>query len=912
MVARKFKHFSLLVAALVCLTAILFPIPVVAADITLPEEFYGDITINSFAAPVGTVIIAQIDGVARGRFVTAEAGKYGGSGTFAPRLIVAGVQAEVGKTITFWVNNVRTNQTAVYEPGQSKQLALSAQAYPLGAGDIQITKALNYLRQAQQPDGSIGGFVTSAWVVMAIAAAGQDPHTWAVGGKSITGYLRDNASANLDPNKATDWERSILAIVAAVENPRDFGGINYVDKLLTFYQGNQMGDATLLNDDFWGILALAAIGESPQIIQNMKGFIISRQNSDGGWGWTVGGNSDADNTAAAISALVAAGESPGSQTITKALNYLKSRQQNDGGFVSEGATNSAVDSWVISALTSVGQSPISEGWWKSGNNTVGHLLSLQDADGAFRWSAAQRSNPQWMTAYAIPALLGKSYPRDTSPPSIFNLLPTSGAAISTTSLTIGASYSDTVSGINQATAKIQLDGTDVTGSATVTASGISYSVAGLASGTHLIRVTVSDRAGNQASQNWSFQMVTAGGGGGGGGAPPPSPTPSALPPGTTNVSNVIRSDGVFTQGISAQSQDGKCALTIDKDTKGITASGEALSQIDIGPLTSPPAPPAQSRIIGLVYNLGPDGATFNPPVTLTFSYNESQIPQDVDERNLVIAVWDSAVGKWVELASAVDPVTNMISAKVSHFSAFTILARTRPADFTLSNLSISPAEVNVKEAVNISTQVTNTGDLSGSYEVILKIDNVVAQTKRVTLAGGENQMVSFSVARDTGGAYTVSVGSLQGAFKVRLPQVPATFATKSLSIHPSEAQIGETVTVSTAVANSGDLAGTYKVVLKIDDVAVETKEVTLAGGASEKVTFTTVKDSPGTYRVNVDNLSISVTVKEAALPVSPPASPPPQPPDASINWPILGGIIAGVILVGLLIFLIVRRTSYYD
>ncbi|MBI4282899.1 MAG: hypothetical protein HY663_00345 [Chloroflexi bacterium] len=882
----------------------LWPLPALAADVTLPEEFYGEVTINNLSAPAGTTIVANIDSAERGRLVTTESGKYGGAGTFTPRLVVAGVQGEVGKTITFSVNGVQANQTAIYEPGQSKQLNLAAQAYPLGAGDIQITKSLSYLRQAQQSDGSIGGFVTSAWVVIAITAAGQDPNSWTAGGKSVVGYLSESASANLDQNKATDWERSILAIVAAGENPRDFGGINYVAKLLSLYQNNQMGDVTMLNDDFWGILALNSIGESPQIVQNMRSFIISKQNSDGGWGWTVGGNSDADNTAVAISALVAAGESPASQAAVKALAYLKSQQQNDGGFASEGATNTGVDSWAINALASIGQSPLADGWRKSGNNPIGHLLSLQDADGAFKWSAAQRSNPQWMTAYAIPALLGKSSPRDGAPPTISNLTPASGTTVTAASVVIGASYADKTAGINQTTARIQLDGTDVTASATVSTSGISYAATTLAQGSHTARVTVSDKVGNQSSQSWSFQVTASTLGGGGG--TPLTPTPDT---GTIDISQVVRGDGVFIQGVTAQSPDSKCTLSINIGTKGLTASGQSLSQVSVAPMVSPPPAPAQSSVIGLVYDLGPDGATFDPPITLTFSYSDSLVPQGVDEKKLVIAVSDIAAGKWVELTSTVDPLTNAVSARVSHFSAYTVIAHTRPASFVLANLSISPAEVKEKEAVNISIQIANDGDLSGSYDVVLKVDNAVAQTKNVTLAGSENQTVSFSVSKDAAGTYAVSIGSLGGSFRVgAAQQLPANFSIRSLTADPSEVKVGESVSIAALVANSGDLAGTYRVVLKINNVTVATREVALAGGASERITFTVTRDTPGTYTASVDNLSVSLVVNEAP-PVASPSSPvPPPSPIKPTNWLIIGGIIVMVIVVVLLILFTIRRT----
>ncbi len=805
---KSVKHIGLVLAVtLVCLFAA--PSLTVSADTTLPEEFYGNISINGLAAPAGTVIVAKIGGVERGSFTTTEAGKYGGSGTFDSRLVVAGEEAEIGETITFWVNGYQANQTAVYEPGLSRQLNLSAQAYPLTAGDTQITKALNYLRGEQQADGRIAAFATSAWAVMAIAAAGEDPHAWTAGGASIVDYLRDNAN-HLDSNKATDWERSILSIVAAGENPRNFGGIDYVSTLLGFYDGTQMGDNTMLNDDFWGILALVAIGESPAIIQNMKTFIIGSQNADGGWGWTIGGNSDADNTAAAVSALVAAGESPSSQAITNALNYLKAQQQNNGGFVSEGTTNAAVDSWVINAITNVGQNPVGDEWRKSGNNPIGHLLSLQDTDGAFKWTASLSSNPEWMTAYAIPALLGKPYPVAIMAP------PPSGG----------------------------------------------------------------------------------GGGGGGGGIS------SGSSPGTTDVSDIVTSDGVFTEGITAQSKDENCVLTIDADTKGLIEDEEPLDEITLIEMEDPPDPPEESSVVGLTYDFGPDGATFDPPITLTFTYDPSLIPEGVNEENLVIAMWNKTTGEWVVLEGCtVDLDSHTISAPVSHFTAFSSLAYTRPSAFTVSSLTITPSEVNIGESAAISVLITNTGDLTGSYEVSLEINNTVVETKEVTLAGGDSEPVSFSITKDTAGEYTVNVGGLLGTFEVRTPQ--AAFSISDLSVSPAEIQVGENVNISVSVANTGDITGTYGVTLEINNVVVETREVTLASGDSKMIAFTTTEDTVGTYTVNIDGLSDSFVVKEAAPPaLSPQSSAKP------INWPILSGVIAGVIIVGLLIFFVARRTYY--
>ena len=119
-------------------------------------------------------------------------------------------------------------------------ISATAPAYPIADGSSDITDALTYLRASQEADGSIGGFVTSAWVTMAIAAAGEDPHGWMTtpASPSVVDYLRDNYS-QIETSKATDWERSILAIVAACEDPYDFGGIDYVAGLKGLYDGNQ-------------------------------------------------------------------------------------------------------------------------------------------------------------------------------------------------------------------------------------------------------------------------------------------------------------------------------------------------------------------------------------------------------------------------------------------------------------------------------------------------------------------------------------------------------------------------------------------------------------------------------------------------------------------------------------------------
>ncbi|GAH50416.1 unnamed protein product, partial [marine sediment metagenome] len=139
---------------------------------------------------------------------------------------------------------------------------------------------------------------------------------------------------------------------------------------------------------------------------------------------------------------------------------------------------------------------------------------------------------------------------------------------------------------------------------------------------------------------------------------------------------------------------------------------------------------------------------------------------------------DEDAGKWVELPSTVDTATHTITASVEHFTTFAIIGVVTPpplppapAAFTSSALTISPTEVAIGESVTISVLVTNTGDLAGSYEVVLKIDGAPVVTKVVTLGAGESIKVTFSVIRDVAATYQVEIDGQRGQFTIVPPLV---------------------------------------------------------------------------------------------------------------------------------------------
>lgn len=258
---------------------------------------------------------------------------------------------------------------------------------PIQAESIQ--SAVTYLK-AQIPD---------PWQTLALVSAGE---------KDLNLDHLKEVSGNL----ATDYEKTILALTAAGKNPKTFGNIDFVGQLKSFYQSNQIGSPDLLNDDFWGILALISAGEnlSSQIIQDSKNFILTNQNPDGGWGYAMGGQSDTNDTAAAIMALLEVGIKANDPVIVKAIDYLKTSQNEDGGFpyLPGGESDSGSDSWIISAIYKSGQNPYD--WSKNDQNPIDHLKSLQRIDGSFKWIASEDKGYSILTAYAVIALTKNYYP----------------------------------------------------------------------------------------------------------------------------------------------------------------------------------------------------------------------------------------------------------------------------------------------------------------------------------------------------------------------------------------------------------------------------------------------------------------------------------------------------------------------
>ena len=96
-----------------------------------------------------------------------------------------------------------------------------------------------------------------------------------------------------------------------------------------------------------------------------------------------------------------------------------------------------------------------------------------------------------------------------------------------------------------------------------------------------------------------------------------------------------------------------------------------------------------------------------------------------------------------------------------------------PAIFRVSDLTANPAEVEVGNEVTISVVLTNIGEGEGSYTLALKVNQVVEDTKTITLNAGDSTTVEFKVTKEEAGVYDVEIGELSSEFNVKeVPLIP--------------------------------------------------------------------------------------------------------------------------------------------
>lgn len=272
-----------------------------------------------------------------------------------------------------------------------------------------------------------------------------------------------------------------------------------------------------------------------------------------------------------------------------------------------------------------------------------------------------------------------------------------------------------------------------------------------------------------------------------------SETTVILSPGTTDVSNSIDENGTFTKKVEALSDDSQAVMVIEPGTSSKTAAGSPPSQFTINRTDASQNLTTGVNIVSLLYECGPSGITFNPPVTIKLSYDPAKIPAGVTETDLAVGFYDNEAKAWQKLVSIVYPATHSITARVGHLTVFAVISEPSleptsttptqatpttltPASLFLSELKITPNEILVGTAININLVASNTGGTAGSYLVRLSIDGVSIASKDIYLEAGQRQSLTFITSQNTVGSHSLKINDLISTIDVE-PESPITNTT---------------------------------------------------------------------------------------------------------------------------------------
>lgn len=84
----------------------------------------------------------------------------------------------------------------------------------------------------------------------------------------------------------------------------------------------------------------------------------------------------------------------------------------------------------------------------------------------------------------------------------------------------------------------------------------------------------------------------------------------------------------------------------------------------------------------------------------------------------------------------------------------------KPAEFVVTDLAITPAIAEIGRVMTVTADVSNTGEVEGSYIAILKIDGVQAEAKDITITPKATERVSFTFSKDVAGLYCIEIAGV--------------------------------------------------------------------------------------------------------------------------------------------------------
>ena len=154
---------------------------------------------------------------------------------------------------------------------------------------------------------------------------------------------------------------------------------------------------------------------------------------------------------------------------------------------------------------------------------------------------------------------------------------------------------------------------------------------------------------------------------------------------------LVDNQGYLQKDVAAASIDGTMTINITQGTKILDSAGNPLANITVSPVAPPAAAPDGYQLLKS-FDFNPDGAKFNPGISITISFNESDVPAG---KTVALAFYNESEDKW-EFVSGTDNGNGTATFELTHFSAYTLLYEKKyPSSFVdsiplVGDLSTNP------------------------------------------------------------------------------------------------------------------------------------------------------------------------------------------------------------------------------
>lgn len=207
-------------------------------------------------------------------------------------------------------------------------------------------------------------------------------------------------------------------------------------------------------------------------------------------------------------------------------------------------------------------------------------------------------------------------------------------------------------------------------------------------------------------------------------------------------------------------------------------------------------------------------------------------------------------------------------------TAGTVTVESSQVELQTDDVSLDKATVQSGDLVEINATFTNVGDASGEVSIDfvpqavdssgIGDDPVMPEIPDVSVQLNASETKTVTVGKSYNlerGTYEITpvfhtdnpnatFVSNQGA-ALEITSAPAEFTVTDATVETTSVTAGDSVQTTATVENTGGSDGTYTAELEVDGTVVDTKDVTVASGATETVSFSYTFTTAGEYTLAV-------------------------------------------------------------